>query len=47
MYKMLKKISMLLEIKKYEYYNNVEWNVGIFTKYKIVEDIYLYIKKLT
>lgn len=43
---MFKKIHMLFEIKKYEYNNNVEWNVNIFSEYKLIKDIYVYIKQL-
>jgi len=46
LYKMLKKIHMLIEIKKYEYTNNLEWNVNFFSDYKKIKDIYLYLKQL-
>lgn len=45
--KMLKKLSMLIVIKKYEIKNNVSWNVNIFSKKKDILCIYDYIKNLT
>lgn len=44
---MIKKIRMLFYIKKYEWKNNVNWNLNFFSNDRDIYRVYLFITQLT